>query len=205
MGVAALFVDPGGVYSRLEGVDLWDEARDARLYHGPYPVVCHPPCGPWGTMALGHGFKGKLGEDGGCFGAAVAACVRWGGVIEHPEASVAVKRLVGLPPLDLWQQCLNGWWGIRIYQSAYGYSVPKRTTIAYFSPTGAIPINPPVKGRGNPTKRLDELPGGGYERIKTVEPLANWLISLAKCSRDNVSEKPALEAGKTNNVPGGEL
>ena len=30
--VAALYVDGAGVYAGLEGVEVWDEARDARLY-----------------------------------------------------------------------------------------------------------------------------------------------------------------------------
>lgn len=37
--VAALFVDPRGCYADLPGVELWDEARDARTYPGPHPVV----------------------------------------------------------------------------------------------------------------------------------------------------------------------
>lgn len=40
--IAALFVQRDGCYWNLEGVDPWDEARDARLYDGPYPVVAHP-------------------------------------------------------------------------------------------------------------------------------------------------------------------
>lgn len=43
--VAALFVAKGGCYFGLEGVDPWDETRDARLYPGPHPApaVTHPP------------------------------------------------------------------------------------------------------------------------------------------------------------------
>ena len=40
--VAALYVEPKGCYVGVAGVDAWDEARDARRYAGPYPVVAHP-------------------------------------------------------------------------------------------------------------------------------------------------------------------
>ena len=42
--IAALYVQRGGVYFDLAGVDPWDEQRDARRYAGPWPVVAHPPC-----------------------------------------------------------------------------------------------------------------------------------------------------------------
>jgi hypothetical protein len=48
--IAALFVDPKGAYAGLPDVDLWGEARDARLYDGPYSVVAHPPCQRWGKL-----------------------------------------------------------------------------------------------------------------------------------------------------------
>ncbi|NCZ71579.1 MAG: hypothetical protein EBY80_15735 [Actinobacteria bacterium] len=37
--VAALYVQPNGCYVGVPGVDPWDEARDARTYAGPHPVV----------------------------------------------------------------------------------------------------------------------------------------------------------------------
>ena len=92
--IAALYVDPRGCYSGLEGVDLWDEKRDARLYAGPHPVVAHPPCSTWCQMAAvnqaryGH----AIGSDGGCFAAALDSVRTWGGVLEHPAYSYAWPR-----------------------------------------------------------------------------------------------------------------
>lgn len=49
--IAALFVTKDGAYFGLEGVDPWDEERDAMLYDGPDPVVAHPPCARWSRFA----------------------------------------------------------------------------------------------------------------------------------------------------------
>ncbi len=90
--VAALFVVKGGVYFGLPGVDPWDEARDARRYAGSAPVVAHPPCERWGRYWSGGPSaktRRQLGDDDGCFAAALAAVRRCGGVLEHPEASHA--------------------------------------------------------------------------------------------------------------------
>lgn len=90
--VAALFVQPRGCYANLPGVDPWPEARDARTYPGPHPVVAHPPCQRWGRYWSGGPsvkVRRKLGDDAGCFASALASVRRWGGVLEHPEASHA--------------------------------------------------------------------------------------------------------------------
>jgi hypothetical protein len=90
--IAALYVQTDGVYAGLPGVDLWDEARDARTYAGPHPVVAHPPCQRWGRFWHGSPRKPHqhtLGDDDGCFAAALASVRRWGGVLEHPADSRA--------------------------------------------------------------------------------------------------------------------
>ena len=51
--IAALYVETGGSYYGLPGVDPWDERRDARLYPGPHPAVAHPPCQRWGKLWAG--------------------------------------------------------------------------------------------------------------------------------------------------------
>jgi hypothetical protein len=69
-----------------------DEARDARLYAGPWPVVAHPPCERWGRYWHG-GPSARVrrvkGDDAGCFASALASVRRYGGVLEHPAASSA--------------------------------------------------------------------------------------------------------------------
>lgn len=130
--VAALYVDPNGVYSGLTGVEVWDEARDARNYAGPWPVVAHPPCARWSRLAgfTEYRFGLKRGDDGGCFAAALAAVRQFGGVIEHPAYSDAWK-VFGLPrPITY-----HGWtgsltddgWSCYIEQGRYGLPVKKAT------------------------------------------------------------------------------
>src|SRR5260221_7502921 len=89
--IAALYVMPRGPYYGLSGVEPWGFERDARLYAGPWPVVAHPPCQRWCRFAKGiekqYGYK--VGDDGGCFEAALNAVRTYGGVLEHPAYSLA--------------------------------------------------------------------------------------------------------------------
>lgn len=41
--IAALYVEKDGCYFGIDGVDTWDEERDARMYPGPHPIIAHPP------------------------------------------------------------------------------------------------------------------------------------------------------------------
>lgn len=134
--IAALFVEAGGVYFGLPDVDPWDEARDARLYAGPWPVVAHPPCARWCRLAglvearWGH----KRGEDGGCFAAALAAVRRWGGALEHPAYSDAWAAF-GLPRPGRhggWQRGMCGGWSAHVEQGRYGHPAKKATWLYAF-------------------------------------------------------------------------
>lgn len=136
MMVAALYVERNGIYAGLPDVDLWDEARDARNYEGPHPVVAHPPCTRWCQIAgvvearWGH----KRGEDGGCFAAALAAVRRFGGVLEHPAFTMAWKAY-GLPR----PKRGGGWVGnpligyvTHVEQGRYGHLARKATWLYAF-------------------------------------------------------------------------
>jgi hypothetical protein len=131
--VAALYVEPGGCYVGLPDVDPWPEARDARTYAGPHPVVAHPPCQRWGAMAHVNfarwgGDHNRPGNDGGCFAAALRAVRTWGGVLEHPAMSRAwLAHGLAAPGAIGWQRCIDGGWVCEVWQSAYGHKANKAT------------------------------------------------------------------------------
>lgn len=134
--VAVLFADPRGVYANLPGVDLWDEARDARTYAGPHPVVAHPPCGRWcvlaGLVEARYGYK--RGEDDGCFESALKSVRRFGGILEHPAYSLAWPAF-GLPRphrRGAWQRGLCGGWACHVEQGRYGHRARKATWLYAF-------------------------------------------------------------------------
>lgn len=130
--IAALFVQTGGVYYGLENVDPWDETRDARLYDGPWPVVAHPPCNKWSPLAYINrqripGYV--IGDDGGCFEAALHAVRTFGGVLEHPAGSLAWRHF-GLPRPARYYWSIaadDRGWVTEVDQGAYGHRARKRT------------------------------------------------------------------------------
>lgn len=131
--IAALYVETAGAYFGLPDVDPWDEARDARRYAGPWPVVAHPPCQRWGRFWHGSTRKPhqyELGDDGGCFAAAFDAVKRWGGVLEHPAHSRAFEKFNIVAP-----EAGRGWtydichdvWVCYVEQGHYGHDSRKPT------------------------------------------------------------------------------
>lgn len=131
--VAALYIETNGCYFGIEGVDPWDEPRDARLYDGPYPVVAHPPCQRWGRFWHGSTRKPhqyRMGADGGCFAAALTAVRNFGGVLEHPKDSLAWDYfgLARPSPGGGWTQAdAFGGWTCCVDQGHYGHFANKRT------------------------------------------------------------------------------
>lgn len=130
--VAALFVETDGVYAGVPGVDPWDIRRDARSYAGPWPVVAHPPCQRWGRFWHGstrkpHQFE--LGNDGGCFAAAISAVRKYGGVLEHPADSHAWEAFGLLKPARYagWKSAGDGGWTCYVEQGHYGHMSRKPT------------------------------------------------------------------------------
>jgi hypothetical protein len=163
--IAALYVEPAGVYGNLAGVEVWDEARDARPYAGPWPVVAHPPCQRWGRFWHGSPRKPHqflLGDDGGCFSAALASVRRWGGVLEHPADSQAWAAHGLTTPARA-----GGWvaadqhdgWTCYVEQGFYGHAARKGTWLY------ACRVALPELRWGRGEQRLDPtmLARHGYE------------------------------------------
>lgn len=131
--IAALFVERGGVYYGLQNIDPWDRERDARTYAGPWPVIAHPPCERWGRYHGGSPTtwpRLKLGDDNGCFKAALRAVRSYGGVIEHPADSHAWRHF----GLNVPARCggwvnadFHGGWTCYVEQGAYGHAARKGT------------------------------------------------------------------------------
>ena len=141
--IAALYVQPGGVYYDLDGVEPWGPPLDARDYAGPHPVVAHPPCSRWCRLAglvearWGH----KRGDDGGTFASALATVRRWGGVLEHPAWSRAWPAFGLMPPPRSggWQRGMDGSWVCHVEQGRYGHRAKKATWLLAVLPPGVLP------------------------------------------------------------------
>lgn len=132
--VAALFVQRNGVYFNVDGVDPWDQRRDARRYAGPFAVVAHPPCARWCRLAglVEHRYGLRRGDDGGCFASALASVREWGGVLEHPADSTAFAAYgIARPMSGSWQKSICGGWTTEVAQVRYGHRARKRTWLYY--------------------------------------------------------------------------
>lgn len=180
--VAALYVDPRGPYPKL--VEHWyDEARDARSYAGPWPVVAHPPCGPWSSM------KG-LYRGGGWDLALIAIdqVIRWGGVLEHPITS------------GIWKDRAPT---LIVEQVDWGHVARKRTGLLVVGAKDYPPMPPKgvvthwCSGSHKPGDR-GETPTGvkvcsAQQRRRTPVAFAEWLIDLASRAHEHAASPAASD------------
>ncbi len=210
--VAALYVERGGCYWDLPNVDAWDEARDARKYRGPHPVVSHTPCQRWGKMWFGQpltvkrtGVRKVKGDDGGCFAHSIETAREFGGVIEHPWGSHAWAEFgLNIPPREggwVSSGLFDGGWTCCVEQGRYGHYARKPTMLVVYGVAfedlpeldwgiGKPRLDPAVIERMGlkRAKRLGEVGGrgGGTDsapRIGTPEPFRDLLLTIARSAR----------------------
>ena len=189
--IAALYVEPHGPYANLEGVEVWGEARDARTYAGPYPVVAHPPCARWSMLANVN--KARWGtpvcEDGGAFAAALAATRNFGGVLEHPAYSMAWRwfGLLNPPGGGGWVNAdWLGGWTCHVEQGHYGHAASKATWLyAVGCELPSLKWNRSHKGTlGGPDRSVKrDIQSQDKRRIETPEPFRDLLLSMARSVR----------------------
>ena len=196
--VAVLFAREDSHYKQLPGVDVYDMARDARTYDGPWPVVAHPPCRSWGRLR----YFAKPRPDERNLARMAAALVReLGGVLEHPAGSTlwAAQKLPKPGERDQW-----GGWTLAAPQKWWGHRAEKATWFYVVGcEPGEIPALPLKLGQAEGVIRLDQRrPDGTHirkgdadwvprlsaaENEHTPPELARWLVELAaRCKPANV-------------------
>ena len=189
MTVAVLFARSDSIYKTIDGCDVFDIDRDARTWTGGAPVIAHPPCRAWG--ALRHFAKPRPDEkELALF--AVDQVRRWGGVLEHPAASM-LWPVAGLPNVEQFDQF--GGWTLPIDQDWFGHRAEKRTKlyIVGISPRD-IPtfplkleepthvVSPSSRIRAGMRQYRPQLRKA--ERERTPPDFARWLVDLAsRCRR----------------------
>ena len=194
MQPSILFVLKNSPYKDL-GLDCWDLDRNALLYCGNSPVVCHPPCQLWGRMAKVNyarwgGEHNKPGNDGGCFKFALDTVNRCGGVLEHPASSNAWEEYGLVKPVKKqWTQSGIGW-VCEVWQSAYGHKANKKTWLYCVSKEKPIdPIWDTPKGthqigfQDQRGKERNKPTLGKYEANATPTAFMEYLIALASNSQ----------------------
>jgi hypothetical protein len=109
--VAALYVAACGPYPRMRHVDSWPVM--AQHYNGPYPIVAHPPCGPWGKLRWNCKYQDEsLGRI------AINQVHLFGGIVEQPLGSI-LFRDYGRPGAVI----------EKVYQSRWGHRADKATLL----------------------------------------------------------------------------
>ncbi len=113
--VAVLWTMRGSVYETMSGVECWGVERDATRYDGPWPIVAHPPCGPWGRYKA----VSRQSRTDGLI--ALLLAFRWGGVIEQPASSGLFRG------------------GQLVAQCDYGHPAEKLTRLLWVRAIAAFP------------------------------------------------------------------
>lgn len=179
--VSVLFARGDSVYKTLQNCDVWDSERDARKWQGGTPIVAHPPCRAWGRLR--HFAKPRADEkDLALF--AVEQIRKYGGVLEHPEASTlwAAAKLPKPGDRDQW-----GGWTLPVKQFWWGHEADKKTWlyICGVEPKDAPLI--PLKLGYAPKVVATSKRGVGrrpeiskFDRERTPPCFAEWLCDLAR-------------------------
>jgi hypothetical protein len=180
--VAILFSRSDSVYFSFPECDVYDINRNALLYPGKLPVICHPPCRGWGRLK----YFSKHPESELLFAPwSVEQVRKYGGVLEHPSGS-SLWKYCNLPTgsgRDHW-----GGFTLSVDQFWFGHKARKRTLLYI---CGCSPAHIPDYSINfnriefcvgynskSPNRFYKEISKSDRER--TPFDFASWLIALAK-------------------------
>lgn len=156
--INALFVETNGIYYNDTRIIPWSILEDAFNCKNGVPAIAHPPCERWGRYwSGGPSAKSKklLGDDGCSFAFSLWYVRTFGGVIEHPEASIA-WRYFGLkcPPKAGGWVSVDSFGGIGccVEQGNYGHKARKATWLY----VNKLKTKELIWGRANGKQRIDE-------------------------------------------------
>lgn len=182
--VVVLFVRRDSIYKTLPGVECYDVDRDARTWPGGCPVIAHPPCRLWSSMA----HLSTAPESERPLAPWAVELVRCnGGVLEHPQRS------------RLWRELPKPWhcdqWGVTIECNQWHWGHPaSKPTRLYVCGAATLPAMPLRMGKplktvtgivGQPGRRCTDR-----EREATPPAFAAWLVELARlCCMHNIADE----------------
>lgn len=118
--IAVLWTHSSSFYQMLwPGVECWGPGKDANKYAGPWPIIAHPPCGPWGK------YRSHCRQSRADGIRAMELVHRWGGVVEQPVGS------------SLFREYGGAGWITEVNQGDWGHRALKPTLLYWVNePTG---------------------------------------------------------------------
>jgi hypothetical protein len=168
VNVAALFVRRDSHYKTLDGVDCYDEDRDALTWPGGVPGIFHPPCRGWGKLS---GFAKCAPGELALAVWSVAMCRRFGGVVEHPVHSRLWKEV------GCWSAGMRDNHGgvfITLNQADFGHRAEKATGLYIVgAPVPSLPFF--LADASHSVERMNVK-----EREQTPPQFAALLVHLAR-------------------------
>jgi hypothetical protein len=176
--IAVLYARSDSCYFDLVA-QVFDIQRDARKYHGNFPVIAHPPCRSWGRLR--HLAKPRPDEKSLALHA-LAEVRRCGGILEHPLGS-SLWEYAQLPragePADIY-----GGFTILLEQGWFGHPAPKPTYLYCVGlDKSRLPVMPVQLHRAEGrTLNLSVA-----DREKTPFAFAQWLVAAVTSSRHSVT------------------
>jgi hypothetical protein len=178
-----LCVAKNSAYVGMPGLELFDQARDARTFAGGMPLIAHPPCRAWSAHCA-HQAKPEPGEKE--LGLWCAEQVKqMGGVLEQPAHS----RLwdAAKLPKPGWTHSADVW-SMEVWQAWWGYPMRKATWL-FFSGISPLSVKTPLQLHPHGCDRRREQLMSKKERSATTPAFARWLVDVARQSAKSKEAK----------------